>query len=71
MTNRQMIMIKLIQLDDEQFAEMLDDKISQLIGDSVCKECMAQNNGECAADKEAVITGCPFDLVSWLRKKAS
>ena len=71
MTNRQMVMVKLIQLSDEQFAEMFNDEINSLAGGVICKECMEANHGECAAERDAAINGCPFDLVKWLRKKVS
>lgn len=69
MTNRQMVMVKLIQLSDEQFAELLNDNIGKLTGEAFCKECMEGNNGECPVEKDTA-KGCPFDLVEWLQKKA-
>ena len=70
MTNRQMVMVKLIQLSDEQFAELLNDEIGRLTNGALCKECMEENNGECEAERNASVQGCPFNLVEWLQKKA-
>ena len=70
MTNRQMIMLKLIQLSDEEFAEIMDEEITNLMDGSLCEFCERKHGGECPID-----TGewddCMFDLVEWLRKKVS
>ena len=69
MTNRQMIMVKLIQLSDEEFADMLNDQIGDLMDGKICQICMENNHGICDAER-AMIEGCPFDLVAWLKKQA-
>lgn len=70
MTNRQMIMLKLIQLSDEEFAEIMDEEITNLMEGSLCEICESKHGGECPMD-----TGewedCMFDMVEWLRKKVS
>ena len=70
MTNRQMVMVKLIQLSDEQFAELLVDEIGLLANDTLCKECREQNGGECITGKNSPVE-CQFDLVKWLQQKVS
>ena len=47
MTNRQMIMLKLIQLSDEDFADLMDDQITDLMNGGLCDICMAKHGGEC------------------------
>lgn len=69
MTNRQMVMVKLIQLSDEQFAELLNDEIGDLLNDLLFKECKTSNNCECETPNDSM-AGCDFDLVEWLRKPA-
>ena len=70
MTNRQMIMLKLIQLSDEDFAEFMEDQITGLMDGSLCEICEGKHGGECPMD-----TGewedCMFDMVEWLRKKVN
>jgi len=70
MTNRQMIMLKLIQLSDEDFAEFMEDQITDLMDGSLCRICESRHNSECPME-----TGewedCMFDMVEWLRKKVS
>ena len=36
MTNRQMIMLKLIQISDEEFAEFMDNEITVLMEGGLC-----------------------------------
>lgn len=71
MTNRQMIMVKLIQLSDEQFAQLLyDEKLSCLTNDLICRECGECNNHECLSENS--INNCSqLNLVEWLQKQAS
>ena len=70
MTNRQMIMLKLIQLTDEEFAEFMDNEITVLMDGGLCQVCMEKHGGQCPMD-----TGewkeCKFDMVEWLKKQAS
>ena len=70
MTNRQMIMLKLIQLSDEEFAEFMDNEITVLMDGGLCQACMEKHGGQCPMD-----TGewkeCKFDIVEWLQKQAS
>lgn len=70
MTNRQMIMVKLIQLSDEEFAEFMDNEIAVLMEGGLCQLCMEKHSGKCPMD-----TGewedCKFDMVEWLKKQAS
>ncbi len=70
MTNRQMIMLKLIQLSDEEFAEFMDNEITVLMDGGLCQFCMEKHGNQCPMD-----TGewkeCKFDMVEWLQKQAS
>lgn len=70
MTNRQMIMLKLIQLSDEEFAEIMDEEITNLMEGGLCKICERKHGDKCPMG-----TGewddCMFDMVEWLRKKVS
>ncbi len=70
MTNRQMVMIKLIQMSDDEFAEFMNDEITDLMEGDLCKYCMEKHCGECPME-----TGewedCMFDMVEWLKKQAS
>lgn len=70
MTNRQMIMLKLIQMSDNDFAELMDNEITTLVGKDLCQYCKACHKGECPTE-----TGewdqCHFNLVEWLQKQAS
>lgn len=70
MTNRQMIMLKLIQLSDEAFADLMDDQITELMSGGLCDICMAKHGGECP-EETGDWDGCQFDLVEWLQKQAS
>ena len=70
MTNRQAFMCKLIQLSDEEFADLFRAGILDFIYDTMCKDCKEQNNGLCRMEDED-LENCPFDLVDWLRKQAS
>ena len=70
MTNRQMIMLKLIQLSDEEFAEFMDNEITVLMDGGLCQFCMEKHGNQCPMD-----TGewkeCKFDMVEWLKKQVS
>ena len=70
MTNRQMIMLKLIQLSDKEFAEFMDNEITVLMDGGRCQVCIEKHCGQCPMD-----TGewkeCKFDMVEWLQKQAS
>lgn len=70
MTNRQMIMLKLIEMSDNEFAEFMNDEITDLMEGDLCKFCMEKHNAECPIE-----TGewddCMFDMVEWLNKQAS
>ncbi len=70
MTHRQLIMLKLIQLSDEDFADLMDDQITDLMNGGLCKICMASHSGECP-EETGEWDGCQFDLVEWLQKQAS
>lgn len=70
MTNRQAFMCKLIQLSDEEFADLFRAGILDFIYDTMCVDCKKQNGGMCRMEDED-LENCPFDLVDWLRKKAS
>lgn len=70
MTNRQMIMLKLIQLSDEAFADLMDDQIADLMKGGLCNICMANHGGKCP-DETGDWNECQFDLVEWLQKQAS
>ena len=50
MTNRQMIMLKLIQLSDEEFAEFMDNEITVLMEGGLCQICMEKHGGACPMD---------------------
>lgn len=71
MTNRDLILMKLIQLSPEDFAELMNDQISELMGGKLCELCMASNHGECLSENAAVPDGCKFDLAAWLQEKIS
>ena len=58
MTNRDMIMIRLIQLSPERFAEMMNDHIQELMED----RCPVETSDT---------DGNTSDLVEWLQQKAS
>lgn len=66
MTNRDLIMVKLIQLSDKDFANLMDENISTLMGDELCKVCMAKHGGNCP-NESGEWEGCRFDMVAWLR----
>lgn len=68
MTNRDLIMVKLIQLSPEKFAEMLNDQITVLMNGALCELCMMRNGGKCPAE-EGELDGCKFDLASWLQEE--
>lgn len=51
MTNRQMIMLKLIQLSDEEFAAFMDNEITVLMDGGLCQVCMEKHDGQCPMDK--------------------
>ncbi len=70
MTNRDLILMKLIQLSPEQFAEMLNDQITELMHGALCELCMKRNGGQCAAEQDT-ISGCNFDLAAWLKEDIS
>ena len=69
MTNRQMIMVKLIQMSDDDFAELMDNEITTLAGKDLCAYCMACHQGKCPSDS-GEWDYCNFDLVEWLQKQA-
>lgn len=50
MTNRQMIMLKLIQLSDEEFAAFMDNEITVLMDGGLCQVCMEKHDGQCPMD---------------------
>ena len=66
MRNRDLIMVKLIQLSDQDFADLMDDNISTLMGDELCRVCMAKHDGNCP-NETGEWEGCLFDMVAWLR----
>ena len=45
MTNRDLILMKLIQLSPERFAELLFDQITELMEGALCDMCMKRNSG--------------------------
>lgn len=69
MTNRQAFMCKLIQMSDEEFADLFRAGILDFIYDTMCKGCKGQNGGQCRMEKEA-LENCPVDLVDWLHQQA-
>ena len=69
MTNRQMIMLKLIQLTDEEFAEFMSDEIMDIMDWKSCDICIRQHDGACPMNNGEQ-GNCMFDMVEWLRKKA-
>lgn len=70
MTNRDLILMKLIQLSPEKFAELLDDQITELMDGGLCEICMARHSGVCP-DVSGEWDGCQFDLAAWLREEIS
>ena len=70
MTNRQMMMLKLIQLSDEEFAEFMSDEIMEDMDWKSCDSCINKHDGACPM-KNGEQGNCIFEMVEWLRKKAS
>ena len=70
MTNRQMIMLKLIQLIDEEFAAFMDNEITVLMDGRLCQVCIEKHGGQCPMDTDEW-KECRFDMVEWLKKQAS
>lgn len=70
MTNRDLILMKLIQLSPEKFAELLDDQITELMDGGLCEICMARHSGVCP-DVSGEWDGCQFDLAAWLQEEIS
>ena len=68
MTNRDLILMKLIQLTPERFAELLNDQITELMEGALCEMCMKRNNGLCPAEG-TMVDGCQFNLAAWLQEK--
>ncbi len=68
MKNRDLVMVKLIQLSTDQFADLLDDQITLLMNGALCDLCMKRNGGQCLADAN-IMDGCKFDLVAWLQEE--
>ena len=68
MTNRDLILMELIQLSPERFAELLNDQITEVMDGALCDLCMKRNGGKCAAEEE-MVNGCKFDLSAWLQEK--
>ena len=68
MTNRDLILMKLIQLSPERFAELLNDQITELMDGALCDLCMKRNGGKCSAEEE-MVNGCKFELSAWLQEK--
>ena len=60
MTNRQMIMLKLIQLSDEEFAAFMDNEITVLMDGGLCQVCMEKHDGQCPMDTSEW-KDCKFD----------
>lgn len=70
MTNRQAFMCKLIQMSDEEFANLFKTEIVDFIYSAKCNDCKNENDGQCRIETER-LENCPVDLVDWLRKQAS
>ena len=70
MTNRQAFMCKLIQMSDEEFANLFKTEIVDFIYSAKCNDCKNENDGQCPIETEQ-LENCPVDLVDWLRKQAS
>ena len=70
MTNRQLIMLKLIQLSDEEFAEFMDNEITVLMEGGLCQACM-EKHGRLYPMDTGEWSECKFDMVEWLQKQAS
>ena len=70
MTNRQAFMCKLIQMSDEEFANLFKTEIVDFIYSAKCNDCKNENDGQCHIETEQ-LENCPVDLVDWLRKQAS
>lgn len=70
MTNRQAFMCKLIQMSDEEFANLFKTEIVDFIYSAKCNDCKSENDGQCRIETEQ-LENCPVDLVDWLRKQAS
>ena len=67
MTNRDLVLMKLIQLSPDRFADLLSDQITELMNGALCDICMKRNNGSCPAE-ESMTDGCKFDLAAWLQE---
>lgn len=65
MTNRDLIMIKLIQLSTKEFADNMDPMIHYLMDGKLCDLCHEQNDGRCPVEA-GNLSGCLFDLEAWL-----
>ncbi len=50
MTNRDLIMIKLIQLSTKEFANNMDPMIHYLMDGKLCDLCHEQNDGRCPVE---------------------
>ena len=70
MTNRQAFMCKLIQMSDEEFANLFKTEIVDFIYSAKCDDCKKGNNEQCRIETEH-LDGCPVDLVEWLHKQAN
>jgi hypothetical protein len=70
MTNRQAFMCKLIQMSDEEFANLFKTEIVDYIYAAKCDDCKKENSGQCRIETEQ-LDGCPIDLIDWLRKQAN
>ncbi len=62
MPHRQAFMWKLIQMSDEEFANLFKTEIVDFIYAAKCDACKSENAGQCRKDTEQ-FDSCPVDLV--------
>ena len=69
MTNREKLIKKMEEMTPKRLAAYLSETVSDEISDTICKQCLKVNEGQCVMELRN-LKNCPRKISDWLQEEA-